>query len=133
MVNFKKGLIVLLAALFLGGCAGGPSKESKKIIEKDNGKLVELNVGNSLITELNGNMSTGYVWETASVDASVLKQVESTTKFKSDSNVIGSPGKMTLRFKAVGAGKTTLRLVYHRPWEKDAAPIKTYQAYIEVK
>ena len=134
MINAKRNFaLILAAALLLSGCAADRSKESKKIIEKDNGKLVELTVGNTLIVELPGNPSTGYMWETGSVNTSVLKQVENDTKFKSDTNLVGAPGKITLRFKAAGPGKTTLKLVYHRSWEKKVAPIKTYQADVVVK
>ena len=133
MKDLKKISLALLAAVFLAGCAEGLSKESKKIIGKDNGGFVELAAGNSLIVELPGNPSTGFVWETESVDGAVLRQAVSYTPFKSDSNVIGAPGKITLRFKAIGSGKTALKLVYHRPWEKNAAPLKTYQVNIEVK
>ena len=134
MVNIRRSFALVLTAAFLcSGCAVDRSKESKKIIEKDNGKLVELTVGNTLIVELPGNPSTGYMWEVGSVNTSVLKQVESTTKFKSETNLTGSPGKVTLRFKASGAGKTALKLVYHRPWEKGVAPVKTYQADVVVK
>ena len=134
MVNVKRNFALILAAAFLfSGCAVDRSRESKKIIEKDNGKLVELTVGNTLIVELPGNPSTGYMWETGSVNTSVLKQVESTTKFKSNTNLIGAPGKITLRFKATGPGKTTLKLVYHRSWEKNVAPLKTYQADVVVR
>jgi inhibitor of cysteine peptidase len=134
MVSIRRGFALILAAAFLfSGCAVDRSKESKKIIEKDDGKLVELTVGNTLIVELPGNPSTGYMWEVGSVNTSVLKPVESATKFKSDTNLMGSPGKITLRFKAAGAGKTALKLVYRRSWEKNVAPIKAYQANVTVK
>lgn len=134
MVNLKRSCaLILIVAFFLSGCAVDRSMESKKIIEKDNGKLVDLTAGNTLIIELPGNPTTGYMWETVSVNTSVLKQVESATKFKSDTNLIGAPGKVTLRFKAAGPGKTTLKLVYRRSWEKKVEPLKTYQVDVVVK
>ncbi|MDD4879871.1 MAG: protease inhibitor I42 family protein [Candidatus Omnitrophica bacterium] len=134
MVNLKRNSALILAAAFLfSGCAVDRSMESKKIIEKDNGKLVELTVGNTLIVELPGNPSTGYMWQIVSVDTSVLKQVESATKFKADTKkLIGSPGKVTMLFKAAGQGKTMLKLAYHRSWEKKIAPLKTYQVDVIV-
>ena len=134
MKNFGRSFaLVLAAAFFLCGCAAERSRESKKIIEKDNGRLVELVAGNSLVIELTGNPSTGYAWETSSTDASVLKEVKGAAKFKPDTNRIGSPGKVTLLFKAVGEGRTTLKLVYHRPWEKNIPPIRTYQVAVKVR
>ncbi|MFA5339445.1 MAG: protease inhibitor I42 family protein [Candidatus Omnitrophota bacterium] len=133
MVSLKRSsALVLIAAFFLSGCAVDRSMESKKIIEKDNGKLVELTAGNTLIVELPGNPTTGYTWEIVSVNTSVLKQVESAVKFKSDTNLIGAPGKVTLRFKAAGPGKTMLKLAYHRSWEKKIAPLKIFQVDVVV-
>lgn len=134
MKNLGKPLtLILAAAFFLCGCAADRSRESKKIIEKDNGRVVELVIGNTLIVELTGNPSTGYSWDVASVDASVLKEIEGAEKFKPDADRIGSPGKVSLRFKAVGAGKTALKLVYHRPWEKNIPPIRAYQVTVKVR
>ena len=134
MVSTRRGFAIILAAAFLlAGCAADRSQESKKIIEKDNGNLVELTVGNTLVVELPGNPTTGYMWEVGSVNASVLKQAENAATFKSDTDLTGSPGKVALHFKAAGPGKTTLKLVYRRSWEKNVAPIKTYQADVVVK
>jgi predicted secreted protein len=33
----------------------------------------------------------------------------------------------------VAAGEQPLRLVYHRPWEADAAPADTYELRVVVK
>ncbi|MDD5311095.1 MAG: protease inhibitor I42 family protein [Candidatus Omnitrophica bacterium] len=133
MLNVKRSsALILIAAFLLSGCAVDRSMESKKLIEKDNGKLVELTTGNTLIVELPGNPTTGYMWEIVSVNTSVLKQVESATKFKADTKLTGSPGKVTLRFKAAGPGKTMLKLVCHRSWEKKIAPLKTFQVDVVV-
>jgi predicted secreted protein len=38
-----------------------------------------------------------------------------------------------LHFEAVAVGQTTLDLVYHRPWEKDVPPARTFGVTIVVK
>ena len=43
----------------------------------------------------------------------------------------GDPNEMTIRFKAVNAGQTTLKLLYHRRWEAEEVPQETFS--IEVK
>ncbi|MBM4429116.1 MAG: protease inhibitor I42 family protein, partial [Chloroflexi bacterium] len=44
-----------------------------------------------------------------------------------------SPGKMTLRFTGVAAGQTALKLIYHRSFEKDVPPVKTFEVTVVVK
>lgn len=126
-----KAAAFILACILLSGCAQS-SKEAKKVIEKDNGKFVELKIGNTLIAELPGNPTTGYTWEVAECDPSVLK-FAGEPGYKTNTNYIGSPGKITLKFKAAAAGRTGLKLVYRRPWEKDIAPVKTYRITVDVK
>jgi len=38
-----------------------------------------------------------------------------------------------LRFEAAEAGKTSLKLIYHRPFEKDRPSIKTFEVRVTVK
>lgn len=114
-----------LACVLMAGCAEARSRESKKLIEFDTGRTIEMKVGNTILVELPGNPSTGYSWEVISIDKSVIQKTGD-VKFMTNSNVIGSPGKVALRFKVVGAGKATLKLGYMRVWEKSVAPVRTF-------
>jgi inhibitor of cysteine peptidase len=120
---------VVVSAAVIAGCAQPGSREAKKLIEKDSGKLIEMRIGNSILVELPGNPTTGYTWEVSSIDPLILHK-SGDSKFSTNSNVIGSPGKMTLRFKVVGEGKTALVLAYRRSWEKNIAPIKTFSVNV---
>jgi inhibitor of cysteine peptidase len=106
----------------------GP-REAKKLIEKDSGKLIEMKVGGTILIELPGNPTTGYMWEVSSMDSSALQKIGD-FKFLANSNAIGSPGKMALRFRVIGAGKTVLVLAYRRSWEKNVAPIRTFSVNV---
>jgi inhibitor of cysteine peptidase len=123
--------IAVFAAVLFTGCSRECSMGSKKVIEKDSGKTVELRIGNTLVVDLPGNPSTGYSWETVSVDGSIL-QSSGNDAFVPDSNMIGAPGKVSLRFKAMAAGKTALKLAYRRVWEKEVPPLKTFELNVEV-
>lgn len=48
------------------------------------------------------------------------------TEFQPESDMLGVKGMQTLRFEAANTGKTPLKLVYHRPWEKDVVPLQTF-------
>ena len=81
---------------------------------------------------LQGNPTTGYTWTVASVDEKVLMQMGEAT-FKADRKARGSGGTITMRFEAVRVGKTCLRLIYHRPFEKNNPPIKTFEVDVKVE
>ncbi|MEW6182112.1 MAG: protease inhibitor I42 family protein [Bacillota bacterium] len=100
--------------------------------EKDSGRTVELQAGNTLEVVLSGKPTTGYGWEVASGDEAVIKQVGE-PEYKADTARIGSDGKTTFHFKASAPGRTELKLVYRRPWEKNVPPEKTFEATVAVR
>lgn len=121
-------VVTLIAVILLVACGSSATGLS----EEDAGRTVELRAGDSLEVTLVGNPTTGYMWEVGSVDAAVLTQVGE-PEFKADSDLIGAPGTITLRFEAVAPGETDLQLVYRRPWEEGVAPLETFEATIVVK
>ncbi len=96
----------------------------------DDGAVVALDEGGTLILDLEANPTTGFTWELDTADESVLR-LAGEPVYLSDSDLPGSPGTMTFTFEAAEAGGTELRLVYHRPWE-DASPIQTFSLSITV-
>lgn len=103
-----------------------------QLTEKDTCRMVEINTGDILEISLRGNPTTGYTWEVDTFDHAVLKQVGE-MEFKADRKARGAGGKFTLRFEATSPGKTLLRLVYRRPFEKDVSPVNIFEATISVK
>jgi inhibitor of cysteine peptidase len=89
-----------------------------KVLEKDdNGQQVHFVVGEKFSVALASNPTTGFQWDVVEMDETVLKQ--SSAEYDADiPKMIGSGGKETFTFEAVGPGETTLTLVYHQPWEK---------------
>jgi len=123
-------LILLVALTVVAGCR--PQQEVKVGID-DNGREVQLKKGQTLIVTLEANPTTGYSWEVAEpLDEQVLRQVGE-PEFKAESEALGAGGVQTLRFKAVKAGRTILKLVYHRPWEKGVEPLDTYSLQVVVR
>jgi inhibitor of cysteine peptidase len=105
-----------------------------RVGEADQGIMLTLDEDQPLVISLPGNPSTGYVWEVAEIDTGLLQQVgevsyeplldiSGTPEISGAPAMIGAPEKigapamMTLRFVARGAGESTLRLEYRRPWE----------------
>ena len=122
-------LTVLILAI---GCS--TSKEVK-VVASVSGSTVELRKGQTLVFTLESNPTTGYQWEVIKNDESILQQKgEAEFKSSNTSNPPGSGkgGTETFRFDAQNAGMVTLKLVYHRPWEKDVEPLKTFTLQVKV-
>lgn len=105
---------------------------SVKLTDEDLGSTVKLGIGEILEVVLRGNPTTGYAWDIASLDKEILKQVGE-TEFKPDRKARGSGGQIIMRFKAQAAGKTSLKIIYHRPFEKERPPIKVFEVTVSVK
>ena len=112
-------------------CLGMP-QSAATLSEEDAGSTVQLSVGEWMEVVLDGNPTTGFLWETAAADASVLRQLGE-PDFESDTELLGSGGKFTFRFEAVASGQTLLQLVYLRPWETAVQPAKTFEVTVMVQ
>jgi len=121
-----------LPIIFLAVLMGVSAPPPVKLSGKDLGQTVEMTVGGVLDIILEGNPTTGYVWAVASVDEKILKQVGK-TEFTPARKARGSGGSVVMRFEAAKVGKTRLNLIYHRPFEKNKPPIKTFEVKIIVQ
>jgi inhibitor of cysteine peptidase len=122
-------LTPLLMFVLVAGCSQrGPIL----LTEQDSGSAVELRSGDTLELVLDGNLTTGFTWKMDPVDTGILLQIGE-PEFKPDTNLTGSGGKFTWRFKAVNSGQTLLRLVYYRPFEQGVPPERIFEATIMVR
>ncbi len=100
-----------------------------RLTAADNDTEIGVEKGQTLVIALDSNPTTGYEWEVAEApDVQVLQQVGE-IDYKSDPNpkdMVGVGGMQTIRFDVVGAGKTALKMVYIRPWEKNEAPAEIF-------
>jgi inhibitor of cysteine peptidase len=129
----NKSLLIFTFAIILVVAAACSSPTPAKLTSADNGKTIEVKTGDQITIVLAGNPSTGYNWLVKDPDTSMLQQIGE-AEFKSDNpGLIGSGGTLTLTFKALKAGTTTLSLSYQRPWETDVKPLDTYSVTLTVK
>ena len=115
----------------LASCAS-PAAGVTKLTAKDAGSTVNIRVGSTLEIALEGNPTTGYTWEIAPESGALLSQ-QGEAEFKSAGSALGSGGIVTLRFKAVQPGNMKLKLIYHRTFEKNVPPIKSYEIGLVVE
>jgi inhibitor of cysteine peptidase len=125
MKNLIKISLIAIIALFVSSCAGPFTMD-------DNGKTVNLSTYDPFEIDLSANASTGYSWQILPYDSTVINQVGK-PEFKSNNDgAIGSAGVITFKFKTVGDGQATLKMVYKRKWEENEPPAKTFEMEIVV-
>lgn len=133
-------IIVLMAVLaWISGC--GTSQDATvasadvKVNLSDNGSQVALEQGQVLAVTLEANPTTGYWWEVAQVEASILEQMGAGVYHMDDTEdppPPGTGGVKIYRFKAVGAGQTTLELALRGYGEADEEPLQTFSLRVVV-
>jgi inhibitor of cysteine peptidase len=122
-------LIVLCLCAALAGCSG--NADLIRLTASDAGSTVNMRLGATLEISLEGNPTTGYTWEPAP-DAQELLVQQGEAQFRADSALLGSGGLVTLRFKAAQQGAAELRLIYHRTFESNVPPIRTFAVHVVV-
>lgn len=122
--------VTLLVAV--AGCALG-AVAPVRLSDADSGKAAQLQVGGSLVIDLEENVTTGYSWRVDGALPPQLKAASDKAKPSGQTGVVGAAGRRVLTYTAVAAGTGQLRLVYVRPWEKGVAPAKTFTASITVR
>ncbi|MBR5330390.1 MAG: protease inhibitor I42 family protein [Akkermansia sp.] len=84
---------------------------------------LNLRVGQKLALVLDGNPTTGYIWQLKpALPAGSPVQVELSLVRNEEENCCGFPTPTTLTMTGVKPGTQQVRVVYARPWEKGKAP-----------
>ena len=128
-------LLLIMTLLFLSGC-GGKAKDTPVSVGSDkNGQAITVKQQASLAVRLESNPTTGFRWELAQCDKSVLMpQGEPVYEAaKSDQLVMGGGGWETFQFKPQKTGQTHLKLIYHRTFEKDVPPAQVYDLDVTIE
>ena len=118
--HFRKPSVCVVLSLFvLIFMAGCPFTQGwiQFLDEDDSGSAVTVDVGGRLYVSLSGNASTGYEWEVAEMDEAILEHTGTTYRPHCGMPGCGETGSW--RFTALSPGTTTLRMIYHRPWEEE--------------
>ena len=127
----RKSIAILFVFIFafMAGCGHQPEI---KISDDASGQEITLNKAQTLVVSLEGNMTTGYVWEIESFNGSLLGKKQ---EFESDTRnkLVGAPGVQIFRFTGIKPGKTELKIVYHRPWETNVKPAKIFTLQVTVR
>jgi inhibitor of cysteine peptidase len=123
-------LILVVLALLLFPAIGFAEKIS--LAESSAQSTVNLTAGDDLVITLPGNPTTGYIWEKIKGGKKILQQ-QGDYQYTPSSSLMGAGGIFTFSFKALAQGSTKLRLIYHRPFEKNVKPSRTYELTVIVR
>jgi len=99
---------------------------------QDNGKNIDVAPGQTLVVKLASNPSTGYKW-TVEGDPSPLKLRNDSYRRSTKSTATGAPGMQIFRFSATSSGIANLTLNYHRLFEYNVPPAKTFSLRVNVR
>jgi len=116
--------------ILLGGCPFGLGWPVS-LDADDNGGEVTLQVGTVLSVSLSSNPSTGFEWELVDLDSSVVEHTGTSHRSGCLIPMPGCGGTDTWMFTVLSPGITTLRMIYHRPWE-DVEPGRIFEVMVSV-
>ena len=127
----------LLGAILLLHVSGAVAAETGKadamqsLTEADNGRTVDLRVGESVRLTLPENATTGYRWTVDHLDREVVDPAGSEPHYAG--GAVGSAGQVTFDFKAKKAGSGEVALKYWRHFEGDGSIAKRFSVRINAK
>ncbi len=141
----------VLALLIIGGltltisgtaASAGSKMENKmpspgqirNVTLADTGCTIMLNVGDTLCIMLTGNPSTGYGWYVDAVDSTVLGRITMIRKDQRQkrSQKVGGPSSFYFDYRVISPGRSAIRIVYKREWERDIPPARIFNLNINI-
>jgi predicted secreted protein len=119
-----------LLCTFLLVFSCGDKQETVWIDESYAGATVAVHKGDVIKVVVKGNPTVGYRWDVESFDNSVLQSIGE-PKFNAAPNLADAGGDYTLEFRAIGSGRTDLKMIYHQLVESPLPP-NTFTVTISV-
>ncbi len=114
------------------GASAKTAASAVTVTDQDNGKDIDLAPDQTLIVKLASNPSTGYKW-TVEGDPAPLKLQKQTYRKSTKSSAMGAPGMEVFQFSAGSSGIANLKLNYHRSFEYNLPPVKTFSLRVNVR
>jgi inhibitor of cysteine peptidase len=106
------------------------AKMSSVLTAADNGRTVELHVGDEVALRLPENATTGYRWAIDSADANLVDIKEG--QYVSTSEKMGGGGEAQWLIKAKAPGATSIKLKRWRQWEGESSVVERYEITLRI-
>lgn len=101
------------------------------IAENDNGRTVDIRLGESVRINLPENATTGYRWAIDRYDDQFIEAVANEQHYTE--NAIGSGGEVEFIFKGKKIGSGEIMLKHWRHWEGDASITSRFRLCLNVQ
>ncbi len=135
LAGFCARLIVIVVALLFLPSIVQSSSNDIIVTSAHHDTSVILAGGQRLIVRLEGQPGTGYSWAPQEPPA-LLRQTERSVfepLAEQPADLTSAPAVQVLTFVPVRAGNETITLVYRRPWDHAAEPLRTFTLHIETR
>ena len=126
----------LFALLSNAGCsASGSGVMHQHKVAHGTEDVRSIRVGETTRVALSANPSTGFGWSVNPDASTGLEHVDLLDEgfIRSDSGLIGGPGRRWWAAKGVSPGRTILVFDYRRAWERQMPPAKQRTVIINVR
>jgi predicted secreted protein len=102
------------------------------ITEEDNGREIEVFVGDIIRVDLRFHGGSGYSWYPDLPDSGSLQLIDSRGIDLSEPGMVGGPGMGMWYFKVLKPGNTRLDMLHYRVWEGPKSATKTFNVKLQV-
>lgn len=99
------------------------------LTQRDDGRHLRVQVGDTIEIHLSENATTGYRWEPDGLDSHLFELASATADYPS--RALGSGGDAQFNIKVIAKGSATLRLKNWRRWEGEAGIIKRFEVKVD--
>ena len=124
--------LALFTMIMAPSSATSSSPVLTTVTETDNGRKVLVPIDSVLEVKLETRLGTGYSWKVVEFNAGLLEFLEDSVVKASGEKLVGTKEHHLFRFRAKATGLTALKMHYHRQWEKDVPPLKTYEIKLQI-
>jgi inhibitor of cysteine peptidase len=101
------------------------------VTQKDNGKTIDLSVGQDFLIQLDENPTTGYRWEVREIDTDLIDRTEDQYSQNLDSET-GGGGVRIFKFTTKKTGQDRIQLKHWRTWEGEKSSIGCFTIQLRV-
>ena len=100
--------------------------------EKDDGRSIDLKLGDDLEVRLPENATTGYRWAVDRTDGAVVNLVSTRPNYPSG-GAVGSGGQVSFVFRGGKPGMGAIVIKQWRPWEGDSSVVGRFHVEVRVQ
>jgi inhibitor of cysteine peptidase len=107
------------------------SKTMLSLVETDNGRTIDVRLGETVQVTLPENATTGYRWAIDRYDEDAIEALSTEARYAA--KAVGSGGEVTFSFRGKTIGTGEIALKNWRQWEGDSSVISRFRLRLNVK